>query len=596
MKKMKDGHQAGQMLQPVPMDALSHIIEMISKFQLCVLLTQFGKTFTTITRIVEDVEKDEELGRSLHFVWTMNTLLSNTQFSNRLRTIELKYGKGSVVVFASKYSGNYEHVKTLKALKGLVVDLHTCPRVIVMCSNDVRFKDGFDFINILNTNETNIKRVYAYYDELHQYINQEVRKQIEDIDSMHIVKRIMALTATPDHILQPPPSYWSRINVIKLDEFNDVNYIGSKDMKFNIINDFFPLEYRRPPPFDYDAHDRETIGFINHVLNNNTTLLSAGTRTFIPAHKRRVGHQSVRTEVFKRSPMAVVIVLNGEEKTLQYYIGEEKKSVDLTSPSEEVCRTIARIIREKSLKDRPIVITGFLCVGMGQTLIEETIGPFTHAIFSHMSLTNDEIYQLFGRCTARSKNWITFCQTNIYCPTKIMNRIIAMEECARNIATQHDGSSITINDYRAPLLAMGDMGMDVLENVRIKAEKKEKKIGPKPLEHPTPFNTKKEAEAFLTNMFKKPILVDSFVHPDNYWVTTRMPSYYHKKKNELTAENRLTKDFFNNIGIGANISKTQGSGQPYMVYPVYETLHSKPNEVKFYVRYLPPELQLAATA
>ena len=79
----------------------------VCKFILCVLLTQFGKTFTTIGRITEEIERDKEYGRSIHLVWTMNTLLNNTQFANRLNTIEKIYGHGSVVIFASKYNGLY---------------------------------------------------------------------------------------------------------------------------------------------------------------------------------------------------------------------------------------------------------------------------------------------------------------------------------------------------------------------------------------------------------------------------------------------------------------------------------------------------------
>jgi hypothetical protein len=179
------------------------------KFTLCVLRTQSGKTFTAVSRIMSEIERDgdEGQGKSIHLVWTMNTLLNNSQFSNRLMPIQTKYGKGSVVVFASKYEdkedkeNKYTHVKKLNELQGICMDLQTCPRVIVMCSNGKRFNDGFDFINILNSNTTNLSRVFAYYDELHHYINDKLRDQIEGIDDMNIVKGILAMTATPENIL-----------------------------------------------------------------------------------------------------------------------------------------------------------------------------------------------------------------------------------------------------------------------------------------------------------------------------------------------------------------------------------------------------------
>lgn len=91
-----------------------------SKFILCVLLTQLGKTFTAINRIITEIEQDGEFGRSIHIVFTMNTLLNNKQFAKRLQTIENTYGKGSICVFSSKYDGKYTHVKDRLQLQGSV--------------------------------------------------------------------------------------------------------------------------------------------------------------------------------------------------------------------------------------------------------------------------------------------------------------------------------------------------------------------------------------------------------------------------------------------------------------------------------------------
>jgi hypothetical protein len=150
--------------------------------------------------------------------------------------------------------------------------------------------------------------------------------------------------------------------------------------------------------------------------------------------------------------------------------------LNLISTTEEVCETISRLIHENKLDDRPLVITGFLCVGMGQTLIHKSLGTFTSAIISHLDLTNDDIYQLFGRLTARSKLWgKKYVKTAIYCPTKSMHRVIAMEACARNLAKEYNGEFITEGDYRKPLESLGEAGLSVIENIRVKKEKKIKK-------------------------------------------------------------------------------------------------------------------------
>jgi len=89
---------------------MESIIEQACKFILCVLLTQLGKTFTAINRITTEIEQDDEFGRSIHIVFTMNTLLNNKQFAKRLEIIENTYGKGSICVFASKYDGKYKRL------------------------------------------------------------------------------------------------------------------------------------------------------------------------------------------------------------------------------------------------------------------------------------------------------------------------------------------------------------------------------------------------------------------------------------------------------------------------------------------------------
>jgi len=440
--------------------------DLLSKFLLCVLLTQLGKTFTAISKIDAELNQDFEMRRSIHIIFTMNTLLNNKQFAKRLETIEQKYGKGSICVFCSKYDGKYSHVKDRLQLQGLCADSSTCPRVIVMCSNQTRYDDGVDFIKFIERNKTIIFRAFAYYDELHKYINDSLRSQIEEIHSFDIVHGITALTATPDGIWQEA-GFWSKIRLIQLEGFTDSNYTGYKDMVFNCIDDFFETPYIRPSAFDYDEMDRQTIEFIEHVLKKYPDILADNTRSFIPGHIRRLGHNSIRNLIFTINKNAIVIVINGFEKTLQYKdsLGNTK-TLPLVSEDEEVCETISRLVLQHKLQNRAIVITGLLCVGMGQTLTHKSLGSFTSAIFGHLDLTNDDIYQLFGRITGRTKDWEKYVQTQIYCTTTVMNRCRVMEECARNMACEHNGEVVCQEDYRGPMIELGDAGQDAIENIR----------------------------------------------------------------------------------------------------------------------------------
>ena len=225
-----------------------------TKFTLCVLCTQLGKTFTAIQQIQDEILQDSE-SRSIHVITTMNSLLNNEQFSSRLNHIENTYGKNSVCIFASKYTGKYKHVKNREELQGICLNVSTCPRVIVMCSNPVRFEDGLEFIRVLQENQTIINRVFCYYDELHDYISDLLRRQIEEIHSFQIVKKIIALTATPDKIWKKE-GFWSNLRIIQLNDYNDSNYIGFSDMKFICIEPETEQPYVRPKLFDYDEMDK----------------------------------------------------------------------------------------------------------------------------------------------------------------------------------------------------------------------------------------------------------------------------------------------------------------------------------------------------
>jgi hypothetical protein len=267
--------------------------------------------------------------------------------------------------------------------------------------------------------------------------------------------------------------------MIHLDDINKDDYIGYRDMIFNCDDTYFPVPYVRPAAFDFNKLDLDTLGFIKHILDKHSEILAPGTRTFIPAHIRRFGHKEVRTLVFNKNPEAAIVVLNGEEKTLQFkdHLNNTKTVplVDATG-TEEACKTIADAVLRFGLESRPLVVTGFLCVGMGQTLTHKNLGSFTSAIFGHMDLTNDEMYQLFGRITGRMRLWNDkYVQTQVYCPTKIMQRCYVMEECARRISTDYNGGLVSEEMYTKTMHDLGEVGQAALENIRPKKEVKAKK-------------------------------------------------------------------------------------------------------------------------
>lgn len=416
-----------------------------AKFTLCLLFTQFGKTFIGIERIKTEIEDDVRSGRSIHLVYTMNTLLCNNQFAQRLSSLEKEFGVGTICIFnsESKELRNFTHVRSRETLQGLCFDRRTCPRVVVMCSNSRRFDDGRQFLSAIDTNRTNISRAFVYYDELHKYIgtrcDSHTRQQIEKIHELNVVKSIIAFTGTPDKIFMKH-GFWSHIQTINLKEHTERDYVGYHDMAFTYI------DYSRGGTLD-----DQCIEYIEYIIDQYPHILAENTRTFIPAHVRCLSHERVRDLIFKKNYNAVIVLLNGQEKSLQY---RNEQGITKTIPisTEKIaCEIIADIIVKHDLEKRPLVITGFRCVECGQTLISELLGSFTSAIFSHLDQSNDSTYQLFGRTTGRMKQWTTYCQTQIYCPAIFMQRCRVMENCVRHMITEYNGEVVTQDDYRRPL-------------------------------------------------------------------------------------------------------------------------------------------------
>lgn len=73
--------------------------------------------------------------------------------------------------------------------------------------------------------------------------------------------------------------------------------------------------------------------------------------------------------------------------------------------------------------------------------------------------------------------------------------------------------------------------------------------------------------------------------PTGYIFPRRNPE--HSSEDKRLTNNIYNEKFVKNGG-GSHINRQwpRGSGQPYMVWPVYETINSHPNDVKYYVHYL----------
>jgi len=568
-----------------------------NKFNLCVLPTQMGKTFIIINHIKKNLLNDITEGRSLHIVFTMNTLLNNKQFSNRLECINNDYGTNSICVFSSIYKGPYCHANNFTNL--VKYTENNMPRIIIACSNKTRFSNCFNFITELankNSEETCVRRVFVYFDELHKYISNtkyDMRKNIENLNKLDIVSQIYGMTASPNNIWTNNMSgFWSNIKIIDIkDCYHDNNYFGVNDIEFicprknsdyNIIDNSIDGEL-------FNEQECFTINFIIKTLKNYPDILNDNNLVFIPVKNRIKTHYYIREHLFKIRNNCLIITINGKEKNIKYKAidksneeGEEYVSMPLILNKEELGDLIVEHIDKYNLHNRPIIFIGYNCVGMGQTLITEKLGNFTSAIFGYDVILNDNMYQLFGRITGRFKNWRKYNVTKVYCTLLCRHISNIMENCAKNIAINHNNKLLNNTKYLEPFNITNNI--DSFSKEELNMLKRNFKF--KDIEYNIwhePLTSIQKVEKVLTQIFKSNITIKEFINIEGYLLSKNIKKYYKKSYNELIAADRLTIDKYTDITMSLKqFISNENKTYKYIVLPVYASLDTTCVEYKLH--------------
>jgi hypothetical protein len=95
-------------------------------------------------------------------------------------------------------------------------------------------------------------------------------------------------------------------------------------------------------------------------------------------------------------------------------------------------QALADMFDEYDLSDRPVAITGQICIGRGVTFTSERV-QITHAILSHHYENNeDNAYQMVGRVTGNNKTYLKVMPT-IYCTREFKDIALQEEKNAMSI-------------------------------------------------------------------------------------------------------------------------------------------------------------------
>jgi hypothetical protein len=450
---------------------------------------QEGKTFICLEEITQSPNH-------LHLIITMNTIKSNAQFFERGKR---KFGD-NICVFNSKKDTSSEesiHEKDVLSVKKRVIE---GVDIVIMCAHKKRFDESMiDLINELTDSVKFTKQIKIHIDEAHEYFP-PYRNKIIEINDLEIVERIHAYTATPFSMWSEDHQLFNKIYVIDIQEqYNIVNngkYFGVKDVELQIITKpinngkEIPFHIYQETPFDIPNYlldipcksgalvsksntewyregytyfslgkELEFMGFIDYTLNylkqTKKIINNKFSYNFVPGYTRKITHYGICDKILEHFPEAIVIVINSDG-TRMFMLDIESNSFEISDLDNSINEPSEQIYNEVYLKypNKPIFITGFICVSMSVTLINEKLGNFDNVIMSYPQFLNDTsvLYQLcrylFNYTNWDNDNIANIKKTVIYSELAIYHQSCIEYEKQIDTIDKMSGSLRTLDEVK----------------------------------------------------------------------------------------------------------------------------------------------------
>ena len=470
--------------------------EIENKFSLVIRKPQEGKTLICITRIIKDQS------RNIHIVLTMNTLSSGMQFFGRMQQ---DINPENIIVFNSKKStaGDCLYAKDLAEVMQHI-SLGNI-KVIVCCAHYKKIRESIPRLlnfsaDSVTVTRSNIKFI-IHIDEAHAYIP-KYKKYIHTFNESQFVSEIIGYTATGNNIwtnkITDPLFHKILIRDVEneLGIMRSENYFGVKNCQHfcfdeldrKSLTDLIPHEIpshilllagkkERSVPsewygdswtFDF-GNELLLFGFFNYILPTLCINPNCFSYHFIPSYTRKVTHYKSVDIILEHYPTANVIVLNGngyelfrfcEGKSVKVLTSEQIKQKVQKIPNAQQKKRIMDKLLEPSFmvqtlihdtSNYPTFITGFTCVGMSITLINQEIGNFDNIIMCHEHYSREIGYQLcrflFNYSKWLPENKMKIKQTKFTSlSSSVIHRCLDYESEVERITTEFSGKVISLRE------------------------------------------------------------------------------------------------------------------------------------------------------
>jgi hypothetical protein len=523
------------------------------QFQLICKPEQSGKTFIMIKQLIQDITDPIEGKTIVNFICCDQSLLLVKQTGERVKSELIEYTDGTntyVELSSSKYSDCHTNSEVLKEIL-----IHNIKNIIC-CTNSKRMSDIYELIDNINKSSHITQNFHfnIWLDEADKFIK-FIDSILIPVVERHSNVNVKLITATP----QPLFKKYKYMNVFPIEQTTSEIYHGWRDNQIKIINE----------------HSEHYLGYIEHILDLHPEIIVPGSNGFIPAlHEKKTHHNIVQLCIQKK---IAVICVNGDGiKVTIPNLDSDYVYYKMYEKTEELKITIRQIMMDHQLDKYPVVITGYLCIGRGVSIIDEQFG-IDYAILSHYS-TKTEASQLAGRVKGNIKHFKNYKIPIVFTTDKFNQIACEFEEKSRNLAK----------------LAFVKEQQGILTIIN----KNEFNTCNKPFEyiiHPELFNTYKECKQFLDRIdiktkmgITKSVSLKDTKTPihmiDGYAVTSKLLKSG-QTISDLTKEMRITIQIAESIPAGLCISSNKGSC--YLILPVYDSMDTPPEiKEKYQVRYI----------
>jgi hypothetical protein len=478
--------------------------EIDNKFVLIARRAQEGKTFICVSNIANDTTD------SIHLIISMNTLASSMQYFGR---IEDKIRSNRILVLNSKPStaGDCHHSKDIETVTSKLLR-HPEIKVIICCAHSKRIRESIPhfFTCIADSKILSKKQFVIHIDEAHAYVP-TYRPNIVKFNSVSMVSQIFGYTATPEALWTEDPTddVFYKIPLIDLRHDGEgVKYFSVKQCEtitFPELHDNddllpeLPEEipehiftraqmtsknrgtwYQTKFPFSL-GNEYLFLRFILYILTSlaQTILPNVFSYHYIPSYTRKATHYQTVDIILSQFPTANVITINGDGTVLYRWDESKGSSVKVNSVAQlrecaskkekkdllEPSYIIQKLI--ESTPNCPTFVTGYYCVSMSVTLINEGLGNFDNVIVCHPHIKDADLYQLcrflFNYTRWSPENQSKIKQTKLYSYTQdVIDRCLGQEQfvellcsddfCGKTVSKQEATGKVpicpTLNEQR----------------------------------------------------------------------------------------------------------------------------------------------------